>query len=161
MVKCFTNTAVSIINSPTALFLAVRVEQAEKFNDPKSKYDILVATDAIGMGLNLWVLYVHCNHTYIHYKWLTILTVYSNIRRIIFHTLTKFDGNEKGLLNSSHAKQIAGRAGRYGKDHSHGEVTTWGLTVQLSYTYTLETYTYTCTYMYMPQCSVVSCVIID
>ncbi len=33
--------------------LAVRVEQAEKFNDPESPCNILVATDAIGMGLNL------------------------------------------------------------------------------------------------------------
>lgn len=33
--------------------IAVRVEQADKFNDPQSPCNILVATDAIGMGLNL------------------------------------------------------------------------------------------------------------
>lgn len=32
-----------------------RAEQAKLFNDPDSGYDVLVATDAIGMGLNLWV----------------------------------------------------------------------------------------------------------
>ncbi len=35
------------------LSLAVRVEQAEKFNNPDCPVNILVATDAIGMGLNL------------------------------------------------------------------------------------------------------------
>lgn len=33
-----------------------RAEQAKLFNDPDSGYDVLVATDAVGMGLNLWVL---------------------------------------------------------------------------------------------------------
>ncbi len=47
-----------------------------------------------------------------------------NIRRIIFHSLTKYNGNEFCLLSSGHVKQIAGRAGRYGQDHTHGEVTT-------------------------------------
>lgn len=42
-----------------------RSQQARLFNDPTSGYDILVASDAIGMGLNL------------------------NIRRIIFHSLLK------------------------------------------------------------------------
>ena len=53
-----------------------------------------------------------------------LLGNFSNIRRVVFHTLTKFDGRDgRTLLTSGHAKQIAGRAGRYGKDHSHGEVT--------------------------------------
>ena len=30
-----------------------RTQQAALFNDPDSGYDVLVATDAIGMGLNL------------------------------------------------------------------------------------------------------------
>lgn len=33
----------------------VRSEQAELFNDPNSGYDVLVGSDAIGMGLNLFV----------------------------------------------------------------------------------------------------------
>ena len=33
----------------------VRSEQAILFNDPKSGYDVLVGSDALGMGLNLYV----------------------------------------------------------------------------------------------------------
>jgi ATP-dependent RNA helicase SUPV3L1/SUV3 len=36
-----------------------RTEQARLFNDPNSEYRILVASDAIGMGLNLYVLSFH------------------------------------------------------------------------------------------------------
>lgn len=32
-----------------------KLAQAAKFNDPNSNCKVLVATDAIGMGLNLWV----------------------------------------------------------------------------------------------------------
>lgn len=42
----------------------------------------------------------------------------------MFHTLEKFDGEEVSVLRSAHAKQIAGRAGRFGMEHSHGAVTT-------------------------------------
>ena len=42
--------------------------QARLFNGRNSEYSVLVASDAVGMGLNL------------------------NIRRIIFHTLEKYDG---------------------------------------------------------------------
>jgi ATP-dependent RNA helicase SUPV3L1/SUV3 len=31
----------------------IRAEQAALFNDPNSGFDVLVASDAIGMGLNL------------------------------------------------------------------------------------------------------------
>ena len=57
---------------------------------------------------------------------IAIVFSYRNIRRMVFHTLEKFDGalGEMQPLSSSHVKQIAGRAGRYGKDHAHGEVTT-------------------------------------
>ena len=34
-------------------FAATKVEQANKFNDPQDDCSILVASDAIGMGLNL------------------------------------------------------------------------------------------------------------
>jgi len=33
----------------------IRTQQASLFNDPNNDYDILVASDAICMGLNLWV----------------------------------------------------------------------------------------------------------
>jgi ATP-dependent RNA helicase SUPV3L1/SUV3 len=77
-----------------------RIQQAQLFNDPKSSCDLLVASDAIGMGLNL------------------------NIKRIVFASLTKFDGYRRQSLTPSHAKQIAGRAGRFGSQYPEGEVTT-------------------------------------
>ena len=52
--------------------------------------DILISTDAIGMGVNL------------------------PIRRIIFTELEKFDGEQFRLLTSQEIKQIAGRAGHIG-----------------------------------------------
>lgn len=71
-----------------ALSPEVRKHQAESFNSKKT--DILIATDAVGMGLNL------------------------PIRRVIFSTLEKFNGVEVGPLETTHIKQIAGRAGRFG-----------------------------------------------
>ncbi|CAB4261558.1 unnamed protein product [Prunus armeniaca] len=76
-----------------------RTRQATKFNDASSEFDVLVASDAIGMGLNL------------------------NISRIIFSTMKKFDGFEKRELTVPEVKQIAGRAGRYGSKFPVGEVT--------------------------------------
>lgn len=47
-----------------------------------------------------------------------------NIRRIIFQSLMKSDGNAVRNLSPAHARQVAGRAGRFGKEHSKGFVTT-------------------------------------
>ncbi|MEO8281446.1 MAG: helicase-related protein [Ideonella sp.] len=66
----------------------VRRREAERFAQGHAA--ILVATDAIGMGLNL------------------------PIRRVLFSTLTKFDGVGDRALDESEVQQIAGRAGRYG-----------------------------------------------
>jgi ATP-dependent RNA helicase SUPV3L1/SUV3 len=66
-----------------------RAKQAELFNDPDNDYDYLVASDAIGMGLNLAV------------------------KRMIFESLYKFNGRDRELLSIPQIKQIAGRAGRY------------------------------------------------
>jgi ATP-dependent RNA helicase SUPV3L1/SUV3 len=77
-----------------------RSEQARLFNDPSSGYDILVASDAIGMGLNL------------------------NIRRIILNSLYKHDGSSIVRLGHSAVKQISGRAGRRNSIYPNGEVTT-------------------------------------
>lgn len=44
--------------------LGTKLEQAKKFNDPNDPCKILVATDAIGMGLNLWVLWTGCSMTF-------------------------------------------------------------------------------------------------
>lgn len=75
-----------------------RAEQARQFNNPDSSVRFLVASDAIGMGLNL------------------------GIKRIIFSTLRKFDGNGVRALDVSEIKQIAGRAGRFRTaDGSEGE----------------------------------------
>ncbi|XP_022916085.1 ATP-dependent RNA helicase SUV3 homolog, mitochondrial [Onthophagus taurus] len=83
-----------------------KLAQAAKFNDPNNSCKILVATDAIGMGLNL------------------------SIRRIIFYSLIKPCVNEKGekemdTISVSSALQIAGRAGRYGTQWENGLVTTF------------------------------------
>ncbi|XP_049573498.1 ATP-dependent RNA helicase SUPV3L1, mitochondrial [Syngnathus scovelli] len=82
-----------------------KLSQAKKFNDPDDPCKILVATDAIGMGLNL------------------------SIKRIIFNSLMKPNVNEKGekqmeTISTSQALQIAGRAGRYSSKFKEGEVTT-------------------------------------
>ncbi|KLO19616.1 P-loop containing nucleoside triphosphate hydrolase protein [Schizopora paradoxa] len=79
----------------------VRSEQAELFNDPNSGYDVLVGSDAIGMGLNL------------------------RIKRIVLDTVSKWDGVKERALSLSQIKQIAGRAGRYGlhEDETVGVVT--------------------------------------
>ena len=71
----------------------VRRREAERFASGESH--ILVATDAIGMGLNL------------------------PIRRVLFSTLTKFDGVADRSLGESEVHQIAGRAGRFGM-HEEG-----------------------------------------
>ncbi|XP_019763255.2 ATP-dependent RNA helicase SUV3 homolog, mitochondrial-like isoform X2 [Dendroctonus ponderosae] len=83
-----------------------KLAQAAKFNDPENSCKILVATDAIGMGLNL------------------------SIRRVIFYSLIKPTMNEKGekemdTISVSQALQIAGRAGRYGTKWEQGFVTTF------------------------------------
>ncbi|KAL2083243.1 hypothetical protein ACEWY4_021016 [Coilia grayii] len=82
-----------------------KLAQAKKFNDPEDPCKVLVATDAIGMGLNL------------------------SIKRIIFNSLVKPVVNEKGekemaTISTSQALQIAGRAGRFSSIFKEGEVTT-------------------------------------
>ena len=70
-------------------------EQAKLFNE--GKLDVMVASDAIGMGLNL------------------------KIKRIIFHKVTKWDGRDIVVLSPSQIKQIAGRAGRFGTKRDANE----------------------------------------
>eukprot|EP01138_Halocafeteria_seosinensis_P001201 gb/GECG01001230.1/.p1 GENE.gb/GECG01001230.1/~~gb/GECG01001230.1/.p1 ORF type:complete len:751 (+),score=81.98 gb/GECG01001230.1/:1-2253(+) len=92
-----------------ALPPAVRKEQAKRFNEGNSKESttdsattggsqVLVATDAVGMGLNL------------------------QINRIIFSTLFKFDGIQRRKLTITESKQIGGRAGRFGSTYDTGTV---------------------------------------
>jgi ATP-dependent RNA helicase SUPV3L1/SUV3 len=77
----------------------VRQSQAEAFRDGRAQ--ILVATDAIGMGLNL------------------------AISRVVFTTAIKYDGYEEAELPAWLAQQIGGRAGRFGLSES-GEVAGFG-----------------------------------
>lgn len=71
-----------------ALPCTVRREEVRKFINGET--DVVVATDAVGMGLNL------------------------PIERIVFLETMKFDGTTFRPLNHSEVKQIAGRAGRRG-----------------------------------------------
>lgn len=63
----------------------MRRHQAALFNEPSNGFDILVASDAVGMGLNL------------------------NIRRVIFHKVQKFEGYNTIPVSTSQIKQIAGK----------------------------------------------------
>jgi len=65
----------------------VRRRQVELFTTGQT--DVVVSTDAIGLGVNL------------------------PIKRIIFMDTTKFDGISRRPLNGKEVRQIAGRAGRY------------------------------------------------
>ncbi|KAI0927832.1 hypothetical protein AcW1_005251 [Taiwanofungus camphoratus] len=82
----------------------IRSEQAALFNRQDSGYDVIIGSDAIGMGLNL------------------------KIKRVIFSEVRKFNGTREVLLSNSQIKQIAGRAGRFGMhagNSSAGVVTTF------------------------------------
>ncbi|KAF6041183.1 hypothetical protein EB796_000521 [Bugula neritina] len=83
-----------------------KLAQASRFNDPDDPCKVLIATDAIGMGINL------------------------NIRRVIFYSLLKIEESRGSKINTvispSQALQIAGRCGRYGTTHKDkGYVTTF------------------------------------
>ena len=74
--------------------------QASLFNDPDNEYDVLVASDAVGMGLNL------------------------NIRRVVFYSISKYNGDKIVPVPATQVKQIAGRAGRRGSRYPDGLTTT-------------------------------------
>ncbi|KAJ2523224.1 RNA helicase [Coemansia sp. RSA 1939] len=78
-----------------------RAKQAELFNDPDSEYNVMVASDAVGMGINL------------------------NIKRIVFMKLTKWDGESVRTVSVSQTRQIGGRAGRFKSDSKIGVVTSF------------------------------------
>jgi len=73
----------------------VRREEAKRFR--RGETQLLIATDAIAMGLNL------------------------PIKTILFSQSTKFDGQNIRALIGSEVRQIAGRSGRYGL-HEEGYV---------------------------------------
>ena len=70
-----------------ALPYDVRQKEVQKLG---IETDVVVATDAIGMGLNL------------------------PIERVVFLQTRKFDGHRNRFLNAAEVQQIAGRAGRMG-----------------------------------------------
>jgi ATP-dependent RNA helicase SUPV3L1/SUV3 len=84
----FRNWGFRVASIYGALSPEVRRHESERFLSGEA--EILVATDAIGMGLNL------------------------PIRRVIFANIHKFDGIAPRYLNATEVRQIAGRAGRYG-----------------------------------------------
>ncbi|KAK3283978.1 hypothetical protein CYMTET_8347, partial [Cymbomonas tetramitiformis] len=76
-----------------------RRQQAKMFNEVDSGVDVLVASDAVGMGLNL------------------------NIGRVIFHSMDKYNGLGFETVPPTQIKQIAGRAGRHGTLYAEGWAT--------------------------------------
>ncbi len=77
--------------------LGPKVRRAESRRFREGEAPVLVATDAIGMGLNL------------------------PIRRVVFSTLMKWDGRQERSLTPAEVRQIGGRAGRFGQ-HEAGIV---------------------------------------
>ncbi|MEP9359148.1 helicase-related protein [Sphingomonas sp. KR3-1] len=77
-----------------ALSPRTRNAQVEMFQ--AGEVDYLVATDAIGMGLNM------------------------DVHHVAFASLNKFDGRRQRRLTVAEMAQIAGRAGRHQKDGSFG-----------------------------------------
>ena len=80
-----------------ALSPETRNRQVELFQS--GEVDYIVATDAIGMGLNL------------------------DVRHVAFASLVKFDGMRQRRLIPSEMAQIAGRAGRHQTDGTFGVMT--------------------------------------
>jgi len=74
--------------------LSPRTRNAQVAMYQSGEVDYLVATDAIGMGLNL------------------------DLGHVAFAGLTKFDGQNYRYLRAAEAAQVAGRAGRYKTDGS-------------------------------------------
>ncbi|TPE65055.1 helicase [Sandaracinobacter neustonicus] len=78
--------------------LSPRTRNAQVALYQSGEVDYLVATDAIGMGLNM------------------------DIAHVAFASLSKFDGRRHRRLRPAEMAQIAGRAGRHQRDGSFGTV---------------------------------------
>lgn len=88
--------------------LSPRTRNAQVALFQSGEVDYLVATDAIGMGLNLGVSHV------------------------AFAGMRKFDGHAVRDLDTAELAQIAGRAGRYTTDGTFGAVAPQGLPPELA-----------------------------
>ncbi len=82
--------------------LSPRTRNAQVALYQNGEVDYLVATDAIGMGLNM------------------------DVDHVAFHRLHKFDGRHNRALRASEIAQIAGRAGRHMSDGSFGTLAELG-----------------------------------
>ena len=78
--------------------LSPRTRNAQVAMFQAGEVDYLVATDAIGMGLNL------------------------DVSHVAFASLNKFDGTRQRRLTVAEMAQIAGRAGRHQRDGSFGSI---------------------------------------
>ena len=77
--------------------LSPRTRNAQVAMYQSGEVDYIVATDAIGMGLNL------------------------DVERVVFASRSKFDGRRHRALTLAECGQIAGRAGRFRTDGEFGE----------------------------------------
>ncbi|HEX8443913.1 MAG TPA: helicase-related protein [Allosphingosinicella sp.] len=82
--------------------LSPRTRNAQVAMYQAGEVDYLVATDAIGMGLNM------------------------DVTHVAFAGLSKFDGKRRRRLTPAEMAQIAGRAGRHQKDGTFGTLTSEG-----------------------------------
>jgi ATP-dependent RNA helicase SUPV3L1/SUV3 len=82
--------------------LSPRTRNAQVAMYQAGEVDYLVATDAIGMGLNM------------------------DVDHVAFAGLTKFDGHRRRRLTPAEMAQIAGRAGRHQRDGTFGSLTLEG-----------------------------------
>jgi ATP-dependent RNA helicase SUPV3L1/SUV3 len=82
--------------------LSPRTRNAQVAMYQAGEVDYLVATDAVGMGLNM------------------------DVTHVAFAGLSKFDGHRRRRLTPAEMAQIAGRAGRHQKDGSFGVLTLEG-----------------------------------
>lgn len=78
--------------------LSPRTRNAQVAMFQSGEVDYLVATDAIGMGLNL------------------------DVGHVAFASLSKFDGHRQRRLSIAEMSQIAGRAGRHQRDGTFGSL---------------------------------------
>jgi len=82
--------------------LSPRTRNAQVAMYQAGEVDYLVATDAIGMGLNM------------------------DVDHVAFAGLSKYDGNRRRRLSPAEMAQIAGRAGRHQRDGTFGSLTLEG-----------------------------------
>jgi ATP-dependent RNA helicase SUPV3L1/SUV3 len=82
--------------------LSPRTRNAQVAMYQAGEVDYLVATDAVGMGLNM------------------------DVTHVAFAGLAKFDGHRRRRLTAAEMAQIAGRAGRHQKDGTFGVLTLEG-----------------------------------